>query len=160
MGYPNRYRLTVGWLRTLGAASPEELREKLRPGAGALAAADAPAEAVPLEDHLAVLALIAGLEEAHVHLVGRALRAPARECGTLLQQLVSTGVLSVFRVRAGRRYRRGPAATEVLGEVSAAVVSRAAERAGVDAPASSVGGWAQHQHGPGAVAAAFARFRD
>lgn len=138
VGHPNRYRLTAGGLRTLGAASPEELREKLRPSVGALVAADATAEAVPLEEQLAVLTLVAGFGEADVQLIGRALRTSEAECAPLLRQLVTTGMLGLVPAPAGPRYRLGQVGIELLGSEGAAAVRRAAERAGVGASASSM----------------------
>lgn len=137
VGRPNRYRLTVGGLRALGAASPEELREKLQPGFGTLLGLDANAEAVPLDEQLAVLTLVAGFGDADVHLVRRALRKSSGECAAMLQQLVTSGVLRVVATAAGPRYRLGPAGIEVLGVEGATAVRRAAERASVGGSGSA-----------------------
>ena len=127
-------------LLQLGAASPEELREKLRPSLGALLALDAKAEAVPLEEQLAVLTLVAGIGDADVQLVSRALRKSPDECATMLQQFVTSGLLRVVATPAGPRYRLGPAGIDVLGDEGASAVRRTAERAGVSGsgPASQM----------------------
>jgi chromosome segregation and condensation protein ScpB len=95
LGRPNRYRLTVPGLRTLGAASPEELREKLQPHLGALLGANGDGHEVSLEDQVIVLAAVAGFEEADLPLVARALRRPADDCAAMLQRLVATDLLIV-----------------------------------------------------------------
>lgn len=137
VGRPNRYRLTVSGLRALGAASSEDLRAQLQPGLGTLLAHDANAEAVPLDEQLAVLTLVVGFGDADVDVVRRALRKSAGECATLLQQLVTSGVLRVVATAAGPRYSLGPAGIEVLGVEGATAVRRTAERAGVSCSGSA-----------------------
>ena len=131
LGRPNRYRLTVNGLRTLGAASPEDLREQLRPHLGALVEAAGGDGGVPLEDQLAVLALVAGFDEVERHLIARALRVSDQACEAALEHFVASGLLTIVPTHGAPRYRLGSAGLAVLGSDGAAAVHRVAERAGI-----------------------------
>jgi chromosome segregation and condensation protein ScpB/DNA-binding XRE family transcriptional regulator len=134
-GRPNRYRLTVSGHRALGAASPEELREKLRPSLGALVDGDGADAAPPLPDQLAVLALVAGLGEADQDLVERGL---GKDCGALLIRMVQRDLLIAVEGASGTVYRPGPVASAVTGSesVEALAVAIAGERPALAAPVS------------------------
>ena len=130
VGHPNRYRLTISGLHALGAASPEELREKLGPGLGALVD-QTQAEPLSLDDQVTVLALIAGLDKADAALVARALRCTEREAAVVLEGMAQRGLLSASSRDGGPTYRIGSAGREVLGGDGAEAVRRLAEDRGL-----------------------------
>ena len=143
LGRPNRYRLTVNGLRTLGAASPEDLREHLRPHVGALVETAGGDGGVPLEDQLAVLALVAGFEKVDRHRIARALRTSDEACEAALEHFVASGLLTVVPTHGAPRYRLGSAGLEVLGSDGAAAVRRVAESASIDVEGSATSGTEQ-----------------
>lgn len=129
LGRPNRYRLTVAGLRSLGVASPEELREKLSPHLGALVAGGGgDSSAVPLEDQLAMLALVAGFEEVDAELIARALQKSDKECAAVLERCIATGLLSLVPTQDAPRYQLGCAGLDALGSDGVAAVRRELDR--------------------------------
>lgn len=132
LGRPNRYRLSVAGLRMLGAASAEELRQKLQPTLGALVGEGE--GVVPLGDQLTVLTLVAGVGEAGPDLIARGLRTRPERCTSLLQHLEEQGLLVAIAGPVTPTYRLGPAGAAVLGADGAAAVRRVAERAELPQP--------------------------
>lgn len=135
-GRPLRYRLSVAGLRTLGAASPEELRDKLHPTLGALVDGEGE-DAPPLPDQLTVLTLAAGLGEAGTTLIAHGLGKTEQECAVLLEQMVRQGMLTVTSGADGPRYGLGPAGLRALGSDGVEALRRAAWVAGFGEEPSS-----------------------